>query len=46
MFQLPAGGLFHTTPVQDRPIFRAVREPPITLLQEIKDKYNSLTVTS
>jgi hypothetical protein len=46
MFQIPAGGHFHTTPVQDRPIFQAVRERSITLLQEIKDKYNSLTVTS
>jgi hypothetical protein len=46
MFQLPAGGHLHTNLVQDRPIFQAVRERPITLLQEIKDKYNSLTVTS
>jgi hypothetical protein len=35
-----------TTPAQDMRIFQAVRARPITSLQEIKGKYNSLSYKS
>jgi len=41
-----SGRPFKTTPAQDMRIFQAVRARPITSLQEIKGKYNSLSFTS